>query len=73
MFDDEGCDRVMGEESCNTWNMVTYQCVNPTLPLDEYSKIQMGRLIEAANNFPDDLLIKRRFQGEKNLSKEHYT
>ena len=73
LFDDEGCARVMGEESCNTWNVVTYQCVNPTLPLDEYSKNQMARLIRAAKEFPEDLLIKRRFQGEKNLSERNIT
>ena len=69
LYDYDGCQPLPGQVRCDTWNKVVYQCIDATLSLEEYSKGQMDKLIEAATEFPDELLIERRFQGETNLSK----
>ena len=64
-----GTEHRGNEEVCQTWILVQFQCLDASLPLDSYTRTDIKTMVEAAKAYPDQMLLKRRFQGEMELSK----
>ena len=56
-------------DMCQTWSHLHFTCLDPTFPIEQYSRRELAILIEAAEMYPTEMVEVRQMQGEADLGK----